>query len=876
MKSFSLNDIRKSFLDFFRSKDHLVLPSFPLIPQKDKSLLLINSGMAPLKPYFTGHETPPSRRVATCQKCIRTQDIENVGITARHATFFEMLGNFSFGDYFKKEAIAWSWEYVTEVLRLSKERLWISIYEDDQEAFEIWNKDIGIPKERIVRLGKEDNFWEIGVGPCGPCSEIYYDMGEEHGCRKDDCGLGCDCDRYMEFWNLVFTQFYRNEDGTYTDLEHPNIDTGMGLERIAAILQGVNSLFDVDTIKSIIGRVCSITGKKYGACSTTDISIRVVTDHIRAITFMISDGILPSNEGRGYVLRRLLRRAARHGRKLGINGPFLSEISQLVIDSSCDAYPELKTKQDYIKRIIKMEEGRFLETIDLGMEIVTGYIEEMKRNKVTTLSGEKAFKLYDTYGFPLELTNELLEEHGFSVDEAEFQHQMEIQRMRARQARTETDYLGNGETSNLAVVKKDTLFTGYDTFTDTCNVVAIFSDNNTVKEAQKGNKVSIILDKTPFYGESGGQVGDIGKLKNENTLIDVIECEKIGKTIVHLCEVLEGSVKVGDSLTAEIDIQTRLSTARNHTATHLLHRALMEVLGSHVQQSGSLVAPDRLRFDFSHFSPLEKKELNDVERTVNERIMENIRVEAQQTSMENATKMGAIALFGEKYGDTVRVIKIGKFSAELCGGTHVKSTGEIGPFKIISETGVAAGVRRIEAITGFHALEYLNSCEDKLISISKKLKTNMNDAEERLDDLLRSIKQKEKELEMLKSRSANRLIEDMLDDVKDISGINTIIARIDDKKADELRTIADKLKDKMSSCLLVLFSVNKGKIIIIVSATEDVVKKGVHCGNIAKSLAQQLGGGGGGRPNMAQAGGKNIEKLDEVINNVHKVIKQQI
>ncbi len=876
MKPVSLNDIRKSFLDFFKSKDHLILPSSSLIPQNDKSLLLINSGMAPLKPYFTGQETPPSRRVATCQKCIRTPDIENVGKTARHGTFFEMLGNFSFGDYFKKEAITWAWEYVTEVLCLPRERLWISIYENDQEAFEIWNNSIGVPKERIVRLGKEDNFWEIGVGPCGPCSEIYFDRGEENGCGKKDCGLGCDCDRYIEFWNLVFTQFYRTEDGEYTKLEHPNIDTGMGLERIAAIMQGVNSLFDVDTIKNIVDYVCTITGKKYGSSSATDVSIRVITDHIRGITFMISDGILPSNEGRGYVLRRLLRRAARHGRKLGIDELFLYKVSQLVIESSCSAYPDLSDKQDYIKKVIKMEEERFMETIDLGMDIVTEYIEEMKRNNTTTLSGEKAFKLYDTYGFPLELTSELLSEQGFTVNEAEFQEQMNIQRMRARQARTETDYMGNEETNNLAGIKKDTLFTGYDTFTDTCNVVGILSDNKAIEEARRGDKVSLVLDKTPFYGESGGQVGDTGKLKNQDTVIDVLECKKVGKVIVHLCKVVEGSVKTGDPLVAEIDAKARLSTARNHSATHLLHRALRDVLGAHVQQSGSLVAPERLRFDFSHFSPLEEGEIDNVERIVNERIMENSRVEAIETSMDNAVKMGAIALFGEKYGNTVRVVKMGQFSIELCGGTHVKSTGEIGPFKIISETGVAAGVRRIEAVTGFEALEYLNSCENKLKNISKKLKTNIKDVENRVDDLTKSIKQREKELELLKSRSANRLIDDMLDNVKTISGINTVVARVDDKKAEELRTIVDRVKDKMSSCLVILFSVTEGKIIIIASATKDIVNKGLHCGNIARSFAQQLGGGGGGRPDMAQAGGKDIEKLDQVINNAYELIKEQM
>ncbi|MGI6114090.1 MAG: alanine--tRNA ligase [Mahellales bacterium] len=876
MKPVSLNDIRKSFLNFFKSKDHLILPSSSLIPQNDKSLLLINSGMAPLKPYFTGQETPPSKRVVTCQKCIRTPDIENVGKTARHGTFFEMLGNFSFGDYFKKEAITWAWEYVTEVLSLPRERLWISIYENDQEAFEIWNNSIGIPKERIVRLGKEDNFWEIGVGPCGPCSEIYFDRGEENGCGKKDCGVGCDCDRYIEFWNLVFTQFYRTEDGEYTKLEHPNIDTGMGLERIAAIMQGVNSLFDVDTIKSIVDYVCAITGKKYGSSSATDVSIRVITDHIRGITFMISDGILPSNEGRGYVLRRLLRRAARHGRKLGIDELFLYKVSQLVIESSCSAYPDLSDKQDYIKKVIKMEEERFQETIDLGMEIVTEYIEEMKRNNTTTLSGEKAFKLYDTYGFPLELTSELLSEQGFTVNEAEFQHQMNIQRMRARQARTETDYMGNEETNNLAGIKKDTLFTGYDTFNDTCNVVAILSDNKAIEEARRGDRVSLILDKTPFYGESGGQVGDTGKLRNRGTVIDVLECKKVGKVIVHLCKVVEGSVKTGDPLVAEVDVKARLSTARNHSATHLLHQALRDVLGTHVQQSGSLVTPERLRFDFSHFSSLEEGEIDNVERIVNERIMENVRVDVIETSMDNAVKMGATALFGEKYGNTVRVVKMGQFSMELCGGTHVKSTGEIGPFKIISETGVAAGVRRIEAVTGFEALEYLNSCESKLKIISKKLKTNINDVENRVDDLTKSIKQKEKELELLKSSSANRLIDDMLDNVKTISGMNTVVARVDDKKAEELRTIADRVKDKMSSCLVILFSVTEGKIIIIASATKDIVNKGLHCGNIARSLAQQLGGSGGGRPDMAQAGGKNIEKLDQVINNAYELIREQM
>ncbi|HBM81938.1 MAG TPA: alanine--tRNA ligase [Clostridiaceae bacterium] len=877
MENMGLNEIRQKFLSFFESKGHLILPSFSLVPKNDKSLLLINAGMAPLKPYFTGQEIPPRKRVTTCQKCIRTGDIERVGKTARHATFFEMLGNFSFGDYFKEEVIPWAWEFVTDVLKLPEDRLWVTIYENDDEAFEIWNKKVGLPEKRIVRMGKEDNFWEIGEGPCGPCSEIYFDRGKDKGCGRPNCSVGCDCDRFMEFWNLVFTQFDKDKFGNYNKLAHPNIDTGMGLERMAVIMQNVDSIFEVDTIKNILDEVCKVSNVRFGENKRTDSSIRLITDHIRSVTFMVSDGILPSNEGRGYVLRRLIRRAARHGKLLGITGSFLYELCDIVIKDSKEAYPELYQKKDYIKKIIKIEEEKFDETIDSGMAKLNNFIIDLKSEGGNVLSGESAFKLYDTFGFPVELTGEILEEQELKIDMEGFNEKMKAQKTRARSAREETNYMGV-EPGVFMSLPSDikTEFVGYDNLTSDGEVLAIVKDGAIADKACKGDEVSVILDKTSFYAEMGGQVGDTGTIKDDSFTIDVTDCKKTpnGK-IIHIGMVTEGAISKGDRVVAAVDGKRRDDIARNHTATHLLQASLRKVLGPHVEQSGSLVAPDRLRFDFTHFEPIKKETLIEIERLVNKEIMDAVDVNTFETSLNEAKDMGAMALFGEKYGSVVKVVKIGDFSMELCGGTHVKNTSSIGMFKILSEGGVASGVRRIEAVTGYGALSYIEDIESILNDAADLLKTNIRDLDKKAESIMLDIKSKETEIERLKSRIAQKATYDIAKAARDIKGVKIVTATVD-LDTGAMRELGDRLKEKLGKSLIVLCSSNAEKTTFISMASKDAVSSGIHCGRIIKEVAKIAGGNGGGKPDMAQAGGKFRDKIDEALNNVYILAEKMI
>ncbi|KPU28047.1 alanyl-tRNA synthetase [Caloranaerobacter sp. TR13] len=878
MRKLGLHEIRNEFLDFFKEKEHLIVPSYSLIPKNDKSLLLINAGMAPLKPYFLGKEQPPRKRMSTCQKCVRTGDIENVGKTDRHATFFEMLGNFSFGDYFKEESIKWAWEFITERLQIPREKLWVSIYYKDDEAFEIWNKIIGIDSNRIVRLGKEDNFWELEVGPCGPCSEIYVDRGEKYGCGKDDCKPGCDCDRYVEVWNLVFSQFDKDENGNYNNLPNPNIDTGMGLERITAVIQEANNIFEIEPIKSILNEVEKISGVVYGKDYKSDTSIRVITDHIRAITFLVGDGVLPSNEGRGYVLRRLIRRAARHGKLLGINGKFLSKLSSVVIGNWKEIYPELKEKQTQIKNVIDIEEDKFNETIDQGINILRGYIEKIKDNGETRLDGESAFKLYDTYGFPLDLTKEILEEEGLTVDELGFNREMDKQRERARKARAEKDSQAwDIDIEGFYINREKTIFKGYNNIRLETEVLSIIKDNKEIKKLEKGQEGILILKETPFYPESGGQVGDKGKLLNNNFKCEVFDTKKGSKgVILHKVIVIDGEVFEGDKVEAIVDEKERLDAARNHSATHLLHRALKDIVGEHVNQAGSLVHPDRLRFDFTHFEGLNKNTLVEIEKLVNEKILQSLNVETFEVSLDEAVKMGAVALFDEKYGEKVRVVKMGDYSLELCGGTHVNNTSQIGMFKIVSESGVASGIRRIEAITGMKVFEYLNDMEKKMNSLIEVLKTNKKEVIEKAKDLIEENKLLEKEINNLKSKIASSKVDDIINEKIEVNGISLIVKRIDDMGMNELRQLGDRIKDKMNSVLVILGSVKDGKISFVAMATKDLVSKGIHAGNIIREVAKETGGGGGGRPDMAQAGGKDVSKIDIALSKVVDIVKEQL
>ncbi|QYE98660.1 alanine--tRNA ligase [Paraclostridium sordellii] len=880
MQKMGLNEIRSKFLNFFESKGHLVQPSYSLVPHNDKSLLLINAGMAPLKNYFSGTEIPPSKRMTTCQKCVRTGDIENVGVTARHATLFEMLGNFSFGDYFKEETLKWGWEFVTEHLNIPQDKIWVSVYLEDDEAFEIWEKEIGIPKERIVRLGKEDNFWEIGTGACGPCSEIHFDRGEEYGCDNPDCKPGCDCDRYLEFWNHVFSQFNKDEEGNYNPLENKNIDTGMGLERIACIMQGVDTIFDVDTIKHILHSVEKMTKSTYGKEYKVDKSIRIITDHIRSVSFLVADGVLPSNEGRGYVLRRLLRRAARNGKLLGMKEPFLYKLVDEVIAVSGEAYPELVEKAEYIKKVIRIEEEKFNETIDKGSEILASYIEELKANNEKTLSGENAFRLYDTYGFPVDLTKEILEEEHLEIDEQGFQAEMEKQRQTARDARGNMDSEAWKEDA-IAKLDKDivTDFEGYETLSIESTVKGIAKGNELVKSAQVGDEIIIVLDKTAFYPEGGGQVGDKGLLvnKNEDTVVEVIDTKKgPNNTIKHICVVKSGMINVGDVVYTKVDKEVRLASARNHSATHILHKVLKEVLGEHVNQAGSLVTPERLRFDVTHFEAISKDELKVIEEKVNDMIFEALDITCENMSMTDASNKGATALFGEKYGDEVRVVSMGEYSIELCGGTHLTNTSQIGMFKILSEGGVAAGVRRIEAITGKEVYYFLNNKQNLINEVCTTVKAKEDNLTARVTHLLDETKSLTKELNEVKAKMSLQSADSILDSKVDINGVNIVTSKFEDMDMDTLRNTADTLRDKLVSGVVVLANVAGGKINFVATATKDVVEKGVHAGNIVKEVAQIAGGKGGGRPNMAQAGAPDVNKVDEALNHAKDVLKSQV
>ena len=878
MKQYGVNELRKMFLEFFESKGHLAMKSFSLVPHNDNSLLLINSGMAPLKPYFTGAEIPPRKRVTTCQKCIRTGDIENVGKTARHGTFFEMLGNFSFGDYFKREAIAWSWEFLTEVVGLDPDRLYPSVYVDDQEAFDIWNKEMGIPAERIFKFGKADNFWEHGSGPCGPCSEIYYDRGEKYGCGKPDCTVGCDCDRYMEVWNNVFTQFDNDGKGNYTELEQKNIDTGMGLERLASVVQDVDSIFDVDTIRALRDKVCAFANVTYKSDENKDVSIRLITDHIRSATFMISDGIMPTNEGRGYVLRRLIRRAARHGRLLGIDGKFLAKLSETVIEGSKDGYPELDEKREFIFKVLTQEEDKFNKTIDQGLSILASMQEELKAEGKTALSGADAFKLYDTYGFPLDLTKEILEEAGFAIDEEGFKAAMEEQRVKARTARKVTNYMGADATVYDEIDATVTsTFVGYDKLVHDSKISVLTTETELVEAVTEGENATIFVDETPFYATMGGQQGDTGVIKTADAEFVVNDTIKLlGGKVGHVGKVTKGMFKCGDAVTLEVAAKSRANTCSNHSATHLLQKALKMVLGSHVEQKGSLVTPDRLRFDFAHFSAMTAEELAKVEEIVNSEIQANNPVVTQIMNIEDAKATGAMALFGEKYEEDVRVVSMGDFSKELCGGTHVANTGNIVTFKIISEGGVAAGVRRIEALTGDAVFAYYKDVEKTLAEAAKAAKATPANLVEKIEHMLAEMKALQSELESMKSKAAKDALGDVMDQVKEVKGVKLLATAVEGVDMNGLRDLGDQLKEKLGEGVIVIASNAGDKVNLIAMATDGAMAKGAHAGNLIKGIAALVGGGGGGRPNMAQAGGKNPAGIPDAIAKAEAVLAEQI
>ncbi len=878
MKKYGVNELRKMFLEFFESKGHLALKSFSLIPQNDKSLLLINSGMAPMKPYFTGAEIPPRKRVTTCQKCIRTGDIENVGKTARHGTFFEMLGNFSFGDYFKKEAIRWSWEFLTEVVGLDPDRLYPSIYLDDEEAFEIWNKEIGIAPERIFRFGKEDNFWEHGAGPCGPCSEIYYDRGEKYGCKKPGCTVGCDCDRYIEIWNNVFTQFENDGEGHYTELEQKNIDTGMGLERLATVVQEVDSIFDVDTNCALRNRVCELAGVEYLKDEKTDVSIRLITDHVKSSTFMISDGIMPTNEGRGYVLRRLIRRAARHGRLLGIDGKFMAKLSATVIEGSKDGYPELEEKKDFIFNVLNNEENQFNKTIDQGLRILADLEEKMEKAGTKVLTGEEAFKLYDTYGFPLDLTKEILEEKGRQVDEEGFQKAMEIQRKQAREAREVSNYMGADATVYDEIDPSVTTeFVGYEHLAFESEITVLTTEKEIVSSLMEGQRGTVFVKKTPFYATMGGQEGDTGLISTANGVFQVEETIKLrGGKYGHVGHMVSGMLSVQDVVRLEVNVQGRRDTEKNHSATHLLQKALKVVLGAHVEQKGSLVTPDRLRFDFAHFQAMTPEEMEKVEKLVNQEIQEALPVRTDIMDIEEAKKTGAMALFGEKYDEEVRVVSMGEFSKELCGGTHVSNTSQILLFKLVSESGIAAGVRRIEALTGNGVMEYYKNLESLLNQAAKAAKTSTGELSDKIFHMQNEIKALHSENESLKSKMAQDSLGDVMNQVTEVKGVKLLAVKLENVDVNGLRDLGDQLKEKLEEGVVVLITVNSGKVNLLAMATDGAMKQGAHAGNLIKAAAAIVGGGGGGRPNMAQAGGKSPEKVEEALQKIPEILESQL
>ena len=878
VQKYGVNELRKMFLEFFESKGHLAMKSFSLVPHNDKSLLLINSGMAPLKPYFTGAEIPPRRRVTTCQKCIRTGDIENVGKTARHGTFFEMLGNFSFGDYFKHEAIAWSWEFLTEVIGLDPDRLYPSVYQDDDEAFEIWNKEIGIPAERIFRFGKEDNFWEHGAGPCGPCSEVYYDRGEKYGCGKPDCTVGCDCDRYMEIWNNVFTQFDNDGEGHYTELEQKNIDTGMGLERLASVVQDVDSIFDVDTICALRNKVCELAHTEYKKDEAKDVSIRLITDHIRSATFMISDGIMPTNEGRGYVLRRLIRRAARHGRLLGIDGRFLATLSATVIEGSKDGYPELEEKKDFIFNVLTKEEEQFNKTIDQGLNILGEMEEKMQQEGKKELSGEDAFKLYDTYGFPLDLTKEILEEKGCTIDEAGFAAAMEEQRTKARIARGTSNYMGADATVYDEIDPSITTeFVGYDHLTWDSKVTVLTTEEELTEALTEDQKGTILVEQTPFYATMGGQQGDQGVILCGDAEFEVEDTIHLrGGKVGHVGVLKKGVIRVGDTVTLKVSEQGREDCCKNHSATHLLQKALKTVLGSHVEQKGSLVTPDRLRFDFAHFQAMTAQEIAKVEALVNQEIRAALPVRTDVMDIEEAKKTGAMALFGEKYGEKVRVVSMGDFSKELCGGTHVANTSVITTFKIVSESGIAAGVRRIEALTGEGVFAYYREIEKRQAEIAAMLKTSPAEIEEKIAHLQAEVKALHSENESLKAKMAQEAVGDVMNQVQEVKGVKLLAVSLSDVDMNGLRDLGDQLKEKLGEGVIVLASVAGGKVNLLSMVTQEAQKAGAHAGNLIKGIAAIVGGGGGGRPNMAQAGGRNPEKVPEALEEAANILSAQL
>ena len=881
MQFIGANELREKFLKFFESKEHLRMESFPLVPKNDNSLLLINAGMAPLKPYFTGIQTPPSKRVTTCQKCIRTGDIENVGKTSRHGTFFEMLGNFSFGDYFKNEIIPWSWEFVTQVLKLPKDKLYVTIYLEDDEAYDIWTSKTDIDPNRIFRLGKDDNFWEVGtVGPCGPCTEIHFDRGVDVApvTNVEDFVAASDADRIVEFWNLVFIQFDKQEDGSYSPLKNKNIDTGMGLERIATIMQGVDNIFEIDTVKNILNRVSKLSGVEYGKDSNSDVSLRIITDHVKAVTMLISDGVQPSNEGRGYVLRRLLRRAARHGRLLGIKGLFLKEVVDAVIENYGGSYPQLVENKEYITKIITLEEERFNETIDAGMNILSGYISELEKAGTKVLSGEKAFKLYDTYGFPIELTEEILEEKEMSVDSEEFKKEMEAQRERARSARGETSYMGSEEVPiNKVKADVETEFVGYTDTVATGKVVILATDEEFVEELSEGDKGYILTDKTPFYAEMGGQIGDTGIIEGQNGSASVYNTKKnVGGKTIHYVEVKAGTIKNGDIVTLTVDKFRRRSVCKNHTATHMLQAALKEIVGSHIHQAGSYVDNERLRFDFTHFQALTAEEIEKVEDLVNEKIMEVDPVSTKLMTIDEAKASGATALFDEKYGDKVRVVAAGEFSKELCGGTHVSNVGEIGFFKIVSETGVAAGIRRIEALTGRNAIRYMEEKQRLLKEACATLKCNEKDILKKIASQGIELKEKDKEIAELKAKLTSGAEDDILNSARDISGVKVIAYGLEGVDGNALRDLADKIRSKMNSGVVILLSNGGDKVNLVAMASKDVLANGIHCGKIIKEVAAVVGGGGGGRPDMAQAGGKNPSNISKAIEVAYEVVENLV
>ena len=883
-KFYGENELRRMYLGFFESKGHLAMKSFSLVPHNDNSLLLINAGMAPLKPYFTGQEIPPRRRVTTCQKCIRTGDIENVGKTARHLTFFEMLGNFSFGDYFKHEAIHWSWEFLTQVLGLEEDRLYPSIYGEDDEAFEIWNKEVGVPAERITRFyrdpetGECDNFWEHGAGPCGPCSEIYYDRGEKYGCGRPDCKVGCDCDRFMEVWNNVFTQFEGDGKGGYTELAQKNIDTGMGLERLAVVMQDVDSVFDIDTMKAIRDKVCEMSGKKYQVDALDDVSIRLITDHIRSATFMISDGIMPSNEGRGYVLRRIIRRAARHGRMLGIDGIFMAKLAATVINESKDGYPELEEKKDFIFKVLSQEEEKFGKTIDQGLSILSDMEKQMEADGVKVLSGENAFKLYDTYGFPMDLTQEILEEKGFSVDEEGFKKAMEVQRATARKARKVTNYMGADETVYESVDPSVTTeFVGYDSLNCKSKITVLTTETEIVEALSDGEVGTVIVEQTPFYATMGGQQGDKGIIRTAAGEFQVEDTIKLlGGKVGHVGKMISGMMKTGDEADLSVDAALRAKICKNHSATHLLQKALREVLGTHVEQAGSYQDGERTRFDFSHFAAMTPEELEKVEKIVNDKIAEAIPVRTDVMTVDEAKKTGAMALFGEKYGETVRVVSMGDFSKEFCGGTHVKNTSEIAAFKIISENGVAAGVRRIEALTGDNVFAYYRNLEKELLEAAKAAKATPATLTEKIEHMQAEIKALTSENESLKSKAAKEALGDVMDQIVEVTGVKLLASAVDGVDMNGLRDLGDQLKEQLGEGVIVLASSCEGKVNLIVMATDAAMKQGAHAGNLIKSIAGKVGGGGGGRPNMAQAGGKNPAGNLEAIAEAKTALEAQL